>query len=443
MPDTIAALSTPPGAGFVGIVRVSGPEAFAVVRAVLPPGTATVTGRVVLDVEAIVDAEGRRCPVSVWFLPGPGSYTGEDLAELHLWGAPVLTAMLLERLLAAGARPAGPGEFTRRAFANGRMDLARAEAVLEVIQARSVEAHRRALGQLGGRLSEALRAAWEAVQELTVLVEAALDFSDQEIEVVPRGEVERETARLREAMAEIIRRSASAEVADALPSVVLTGRTGAGKSSLFNRLVPGARAIVSGLPGTTRDWRAGEAEAGGRRIRVIDTAGYRAAEDEVEREAIARLAGLRERADAVAVVVDGGAGPDAEDEAALAQLPPGRTIRVWNKSDLAPAPAGWIAVSARSGEGVEDLRATIARTLGAGPAGESEAAYLLNVRQRDALSRAAASLDRASEAARAGLGYEFVAYELRGSLAALGEILGRITPEDLLDRIFARFCIGK
>ncbi len=457
MSDTIAALSTPPGAGFTGVLRVSGSSTWQVVTPVVAAGMppARPRRRRGFDVRLSVDAEGRTCPACLWLLPGPRTYTGEDMAELHLWGAPALLGQVLERLCAAGARPAEPGEFTRRAFLNGKTDLARAEAVLELIHARSDQAHRLALRQRAGSLSRTAAASLDGLTELASLVEAALDFSDQDIEVVSREEVRAGIGRARAGIEELARRSIAAETCDALPVVVLTGRTGAGKSSLFNRMVTGARAIVSGIPGTTRDALSGVAElpagaagdGGPRRIRLVDTAGYRAAGDAVEREAIARLDGVREEAALVVVVVDREEGLQADDRRVLASLAPERVLRVWSKADRAPAghaaPAGWRDVSARSGAGLDGLAEAIACALGAGPAGDAGADYLLNARQRDVLRRAGAALDRAAAALDADLGLEFVAYDLRGALGAFGEILGRVTPEDLLDRIFARFCIGK
>lgn len=414
--DTIAAVSSPPGAGLRAVVRLSGPDAAAL-------------------------AAGE--PGAVLFR-APRSYTGEDVAELHLPGSPPLVEACLRRLAERGARPARPGEFTLRAFLNGRMDLSRAEAVERLIAAEDDAERRAALEALAGGFSDRLRRIEALVLDLTADVEASIDFVDQDIEILPLSEAADRAAALAKDLADLLRETAAARVADERPVAALYGPANAGKSTLFNALT-GGRAIISDREGTTRDVLEGELEVGGRRVRLLDAAGQRGGEG-IDAEAERRARAAAEAADLVLFVVDA-----ADWERARKWVLRGRpAILVVNKIDRASAEgaAGGlgmseaVAVSARTGAGLEELRERIARRLAGDEAPVSGARYRVSVRQHGLLREAREALGRAASSGPA-LGVECLALDLRAALEALGGVTGRCVGEDLLDRIFSRFCLGK
>jgi len=464
--STIAAVATPPGPGERGVIRVSGPAAADLVRACVRPVPAlsargSFRGR-------FDDGRGTQ-PVLVLWMPAPASYTREDVAELHLPGAPPLLDAALARLLALGARAAEPGEFTRRAFEHGRLDLSRAEGVLALVEAENERQARAAAELLFGGLAQRVDALRDALEEVRALCAASLDFDEGDAGHVEEGlllALGREArARLAEALAFEERR----EPLSGLPRLVLVGAPNAGKSSLFNRLT-GGRALVSGLAGTTRDGVSGVWHLAGVDCRLLDLPGLDrpgAADPAVDpggadarAQELARE--LAQGADLQLWVVDAGdpAGPGSGKD-----LPPGRRLLVWSKLDRlppggpppgedGPAPPGAVGVcrvSAASGEGLEDLARRVAGLLGLdaqdpGPAPEGGAEGLgreLSVRHRHALEVSAAELDRALAELASGAPLDLVAQGLAAATGALDEVSGRTTPEDLLDRIFARFCLGK
>jgi tRNA modification GTPase len=412
--DTIVALSTPPGSGLRAIVRLSGP------RAVEMGGS--LPGAVVLR--------------------GPRTFTREDVVEVHLPASPPLVDRLLRELLERGARPARPGEFTLRAFLNGRLDLAQAEAVEQLISAEDDAERRAALGQLEGDFSRRLSAIEGSLLDLCADAEAAIDFVDQDIELLPvAAAVERARAALA-ALRELLAESAARAVSDERPTAALYGLPNAGKSALFNAL-SGSDAIVSDVPGTTRDVLSAEIDVG-IRVRLLDAPGDHEATG-LDGEAVRRSRDAARRADLLLFVVDAAAA-----EAAVPLEPRGRpAILVLNKCDLGRSDAARgcfrlreaVWTSARTGEGLDDLRRRIGTLLRGEDAGPG-ARFRITLRQRALLREAEAALDRACGAAP-GLGMEFVAADLRSALAALGGISGRASDEDLLDRIFSRFCLGK
>lgn len=448
--DTIAALATAPGRGGLAVIRVSGPGALGAADAVfrgarrlaavpshtLHHGRAVAAGGVTLD--EVVAAVFR----------APRSYTREDVVELSCHGGAIPAARILEALHAAGARRAGPGEFTFRAFLNGRLDLAQAEAVADLIAAETRAAQTLALSQLAGALSFRLERVAARLRRGLAEVEARVDFAED----VGGVEV---PARVVESLRGAVRRLdvllAGAAWARAVREgvrVPIVGRPNAGKSSLFNALLGEERAIVTPEPGTTRDRVSEAIELAGVRVTLSDTAGLRDAGEPVEALGIARTREALRGAALVLWVVDGAAPPDPAERAIAADLP-GRVVVALNKSDLGcaatPAALGaraeWraVAVSARTGAGVPELRDAMVAALGGG--GGAVAAAAANPRHVEALERARAALSRAI-AAGGGPG-ELVALELRLALGAIGEVTGRGVGEDLLDRIFARFCVGK
>jgi tRNA modification GTPase len=435
-PDTIAAVATPAGRGGIGIVRISGPRVQRIGRSLL--------GRVpqarVAERCEFRDGRGSRIDDGIaLYFPGPGSYTGEDVLELQGHGGPVVIHDVLAASLDAGARLAEPGEFTRRAYLNGKLDLAQAEAVADLIDAASSEAARSALRSLAGEFSRAIEALVAQLTELRALTEAMLDFPDEDIELPHRDDAQRRLARLRTALADLLARSRQGSLLRAGIHVVLAGRPNVGKSSLLNRLAGEERAIVTAVPGTTRDALREPIQIRGVPIIVVDTAGLRATGDEVEQLGMARAHREVARADAVLVVLEAG-----NLEAPEVMLPPGATrIEVVNKIDLSPALAegrqgGRIHVSAKSGAGMDALREALLEAAGWSDRGES--VFLARERHLRALQTARAHLDAAAGRVPQA---ELFAEELRLAQEALGEITGRVSADDLLGEIFARFCIGK
>jgi tRNA modification GTPase len=436
VPATVAAVATPPGRGGIGIVRVSGPKvpeiASAVIGRLPEPRTAVHC--------AFRDAEGECVDEGVaLYFQAPHSYTGEAVLELQGHGGPVVMHAVLGAVLDAGARLAEPGEFTRRAFLNGRLDLAQAEAVADLIDAASREAARSALRSLRGEFSSVIAGLVAGLTELRALTEAMLDFPEDEVDSLHRNDADARLGRLRAALDEVIAKSRQGSLLRTGIHVVLAGRPNVGKSSLLNRLAGEERAIVTTLPGTTRDALREPIQIEGVPIVVVDTAGLRESRDEIERLGMARTRYELERADVVLVVLEAG-----KLEAPEGELPAGGTrISVINKIDLVAgtAPgrrADAVYVSAKTGAGLEALRQAVLEAAGWSSRGES--VYLARERHLRALAAARAHLEAA--AAQDGQ-WEFFAEELRLAQEALGGISGRVSADDLLGEIFSRFCIGK
>ena len=433
--ETIAAIATAQGRGGIGVVRVSGPAVPAVARNVL--------GRIPAPRQATFarfhDASGQLVDEGIaLYFPAPHSYTGEAVLELHGHGGAVVLQAVLGACLDAGARIAEPGEFTRRAFLEGKLDLAQAEAVADLIDATSREAARSAMRSLSGEFSSAIGALQARMVELRALTEAMLDFPEEDVDRLHRDEAAVRLAEVRGALEEVRQKSRQGSLLRTGVRVVLAGRPNVGKSSILNRLAGEERAIVTPIPGTTRDALHAPIEIEGVPVVIVDTAGLRASADVVERLGIERT--RRELAGAdLAVVVSDASG--AQDP--LEHLPPPgiARIEVYNKIDLAPGfvpPQGALALSARTGEGFAALRAAILRAAGWQSSGEP--VFLARERHLRALARAAGHIEAAArEIAR----WEIFAEELRLAHAALGTITGEFSADDLLGEIFARFCIGK
>jgi len=457
-PDTIAAIATPPGTGGIGIVRASGPDAERIGLALFRPRTAAhpFQTRRLTHGEIVCPATGRVLDeVLAVFMRAPHSYTGEDTLEIHCHGGPLILDEVLLAVLRAGARPAEPGEFTRRAFLNGRLDLAQAEAVQEMITARSPRGLDLALGNLRGDLSRRIGELRASILDILTLLEAEIDFQEEEgLEAAPRegllDGLRDITARIEDLTAtygegRMIREGAR---------IVITGKANVGKSSLFNRLLGENRAIVTPHAGTTRDYIEGGAAIRGIPVRYVDTAGIRAAQDPAEQEGIERVWEQSASADVVVIVLDGSIPLTQEDRDIVAANRDRNIIVTINKSDL-PAVLGEASlpgelagreifrVSAKTGEGLAAFRdgvhAAIRRA--AGP-GQSDA-VLTTLRHKIALERAFACLRKAEQGLSGGLSPEFAALDLREALDALGEVTGQTVSEEVLDRIFAAFCIGK
>ena len=442
--DPIAAIATAPGRAGVGVVRVSGRDIARVLEGVvgkpLTPRLATLA--------AFRDATGVAIDTGIaLYFKAPHSYTGEDVLELQGHGGPVVLNLLLARCLELGCRVAGPGEFTRRAYLNGKLDLAQAESVADLIEAASAQAARAAVRSLDGAFSREVQALRDELVTLRMLVEATLDFPDEEIDFLKREHAWQRVDALRSALGAILGRATQGARLRAGLTVVLAGRPNVGKSSLLNALAGEEAAIVTAVPGTTRDRIEKAILIDGMPLNVIDTAGLRDSVDEVERIGMARARDAIGRADLVLHLVDASAGMTGEDTRIAAELPSGITrLTLMNKIDAAGLPArsdgGVIYLSAKSGAGLDLLREELKRRAGLEGAGED--VILARARHLDALTHALHSVDAAVPHLNAAApALELFAEELRLAQDALNAITGEFTPDDLLGEIFGRFCIGK
>jgi len=452
---TIAAIATPPGRGGVGIVRVSGTGIEALIEGVAgrvpPPRVATVA--------TFRDAHGAALDQGiVLHFPAPASYTGEAVVEFHGHGGASVLRLVLARCVDLGARLAEPGEFTRRAFLNGKLDLAQAEAVAELIDAATATAARAAARSLSGEFSREVHALTDALTELRAYTEATLDFPEEDIEFLRAGDVERRVADLRGRLASLRASARTGALLREGLTVVLVGEPNVGKSSLLNALAREEAAIVTPIPGTTRDPVERVVEIAGIPLTIVDTAGLRETSDAVERIGIERTWAAVERADVVVLIVDARAAADAlteGDRAILARLPAALPrVVVHNKSDLAgtapraearadgTATRRHVWLSAKTGDGVPLLEREVLAAVGAD--GPTEDAYLARERHLAALREADAHLTAAAlHVAMASPPIELFAEELREAQVALSAITGEFSADDLLGAIFGRFCIGK
>ena len=441
--ETIAAVATPPGRGGIGVVRVSGARARAVAAAIVGsvPAARHATFADFRDAGGGVIDQGLAL-----FFPAPHSYTGEDVLELQGHGGPMVMQLLLRRCVELGARVAEPGEFTRRAFLNDRLDLAQAESVADLIDAASAEAARSAARSLAGEFSTRIHRLVDDLVELRVHVEACIDFPEEEIDPADRKWQRERIDALRTSLAALLAQAEQGAVLREGLTVVLVGRPNVGKSSLLNRLAGDEVAIVTPIAGTTRDYVRATVSLEGVPVHLVDTAGLREAKDEVERIGIERTWRAIEGAGA-AMFIEDAQGASPEDRALRERLPPELpTARVVNKVDLTREPAGRsvgedgvvLRVSAKTGAGVAELRAWLLQVAGWRPHGEG--LFMARERHLIALRAAGAHLEGAAEQAQA---FELQAEELRLAQQALGSITGEVSADDLLGEIFSRFCIGK
>ena len=455
--ETIAAIATPPGVGGIGVIRVSGPAATDIARRIFRPfrprpdllSHHLYHGRIIApETNAVLD------DVLVSLLKAPHSYTGEDTLEISCHGGPLILRTVFEEVLRAGARPAGRGEFTKRAFLNDRLDLSQAEAILDAITARTREGLAAALDRLHGGLTRRIEAIRSRIIDLLAGVEVAIDFS------VEDGGVETEQTDFSafdgllaelEALAGTYRRG---RILREGLGLVIAGRPNVGKSSLLNRLLGEKRAIVAPLPGTTRDFIEETLDIGGIPVRLTDTAGIRAPRDEVEKEGISLVWERLARADAALLLLDGSAPLAADDRRLLADLADKPLIVAINKADLperldaaalaALLPATLpLRISAKTGEGIERLKEAIEGLAHTAPPEGRADAGIAHLRHKIALEKATTALRRARNGLGEGLPPELAALEIREALEAVGEIGGKTTPEEVLERVFANFCLGK
>ena len=455
MSEPIAAIATNPVPSAIGIVRLSGDGALSLADRVFRPadgrplsahtGRHLVYGGVLDAQEQVIDYA-----LAVTF-PGPRSYTGEDSAEFQCHGSPVVLQELLRALFALGARQARAGEFTRRAFLNGRMDLMQAESVADLIDAETHQAARNAVGQLDGVLSRRVAGIYDTLMDIVSRFYAVVDYPDEDIAPLEEAEI---TAALQSAGQQLSELAATFDrgrlLKNGLPTVIL-GRPNVGKSSLLNALLGYDRAIVTDVAGTTRDTVEEKVQVGGLLLRLIDTAGIRPTDDLVEQIGVERAKEAAERAALALVVLDASAPLSAEDEAALtAAAKAEKTLIVLNKSDLPraltpdtlpPWAGSAVSVSAKDGSGIRALEEAVAALFPAGAPAQGQ--ILTNPRQADAVRRAAQAVEGALAALGQGLTPDAVLSDAEAALSALGELNGKELREDLVSTIFSRFCVGK
>lgn len=446
--DTIVAIATPAGRGGIGVVRISGPDASTIAVQLRRGGEPLAPRHATF---ARIDA-GRQTAdhVILTFFPAPASYTGEDVLEISAHGSPVLLRGIVEAAMASGARLAEPGEFTFRAFLRGRLDLVQAEAVRDLVDAVTPLQARAAFDQLEGTLTSRIREMDATLFDLTARLEASLDFPDEGYHFVEQNGAARAMSGLVEQLDSLLEAAGRGRLIREGAQVVIAGRTNAGKSSLFNALAGTGRAIVTDIPGTTRDLLTETVDVCGVPVTFVDTAGVRiGSSDPVEVEGMSRASAARDVAALVIVVLDRSEPLTPDDEGILRETDDRARVVVANKCDRpaawepdALAPALVLPVSATEGDGLSELRSAILAALTDGES-RRDVPAITNVRHVDLLTRARVALVRAEAAARAGTPEEFVLADIHDARMQFEEITGARTADDVLNTIFARFCIGK
>jgi tRNA modification GTPase len=430
--DTISAISTPPGRGGIGTIRISGPEALPIAKKILHlsrnlrPRIATLAELPEVDPQVLV----------TWF-QAPHSYTAEDVIEISCHGSPVILRHALEKTLVAGARLAEPGEFTLRAFLNGRIDLPRAEAIRDLIDATTLYQAKVAAQQAEGSVSRRLKPVKDQLLELIALLEAGIDFAEDDIDVAPSEEILRRINPIAESINALIATFTYGKLVHEGFTLAIVGRPNVGKSSLFNRLLEQDRAIVTEIPGTTRDLVSETASLEGIPVKFVDTAGIREGQDIVESLGIERSFQAMADADLTLIVVD----ISQPDETDL--KPAGKYLIAGNKSDLGIRQHGVLAVSALTGEGIAELRKAIIDTLAPRGAIEQEGGFITSLRHEQLLKESRDALEQACNAAASSIPHEMLLIDLYSALRPLDAITGATTADDILNRIFSTFCIGK
>ncbi len=444
LPDTIAAIATASGAGGIGVVRVSGPAVQLIAAQVLGSCPAPRHASYLDFKQANGDLIDRGIAI---FYPNPHSYTGEDVLELQAHGGTALMQILLARCIVLGARQAEPGEFTRRAYLNDKIDLAQAEAVADVINAATIEAAKSAVRSLSGEFSQRISALLLKLIDLRMFVEACLDFPEEEIDFITQGRVAEKLASIITELNSVFSKAKQGSLLREGINVVLVGQPNVGKSSLMNQLAGEEIAIVTSIAGTTRDTIKNAIQINGVPLHVIDTAGLRETDDEVEKFGIARTWRAAESANIALLLVDAAHGITETEKSILARLPQEiRKIWVHNKIDVANElalakeinGAMHIYLSAKTGAGLELLKSHLLKL--AGYENNSEGVFMARARHLEALLKVETHLSIAGQQIKSA---ELLAEELRIAQTALGSITGEFTPDDLLGEIFSKFCIGK
>ena len=451
------AVATPPGRGGIGMVRLSGRHAAEIAGGLVALRGELEHGRARLADVPDPESDAKIDEAMVTYFAAPHSYTGEDVVEIAAHGSPVVLDLLVRGALRAGARLARPGEFTERAFLSGKLDLTQAEAVRDLIEAQTLYQARVAAEQMGGALSRRVRPAKEKLVELIALLEAGIDFAEDDVAVTPDEEIVTRVDTISTELEQLAKSFEHGRMVHGGLRLAVVGRPNVGKSSLFNRLLERERAIVTASPGTTRDLVTERLSLGGIPVELVDTAGLREAMDEAEAIGVRKSRETLAEADVVLVVLDASV-PLREDEASLIESLTGRrALVVGNKCDLGcggegdacggeAAPGGWsagrVATSALTGEGMAELREALAELV-RNPAGESEMGMLTTLRHSEAVSGALAALRAALEGVKGRVPHEMLLLDLYGGLRHLDSLTGETTADDILNRIFSTFCIGK
>lgn len=455
--DSIVALSTPPGRGGIGVIRVSGPDALSILRRMTSPELVDPEPNY-LTLRDVIDPFSRETldHALVCYFKAPHSFTGEDVVEFHCHGSPVLLRRVIDCVLRLDARLANPGEFSLRAVMHGRLQLSEAEAIRDLIDAQTDSAAQQATRQLAGEISHRLQPAKEQLLNIIVRLESSLEFVEDDLPKLERQETERALASLRADLRTLANTFARGQLLREGLTVALVGRPNAGKSSLFNRLLGHERAIVTPIPGTTRDTISEPIGLDGIPVTLVDTAGIRVTTEQIESIGVDRTRRAAADADLLVVVIDGSERTNEEDEAVLEQAATKTHVIALNKSDLPTfssgviqerhrtngSPTPTVSVSAATQEGLPDLRAAILKPFVNGN-GAAEGLMITNARHHDLLVRAINSIASSEELIRNDASEEIVLIGLHNALRSLGEITGETTTEDMLGQIFSTFCIGK
>lgn len=445
--DTIVAVSTPPGRGGLGVVRLSGERSRQIAERIVSFASEARWRSWASELATLVDeAGGAVDTVVVSYFEGPRSYTGEDVVEISCHGAPVILRFCLERAVKAGARIAEPGEFTLRAYVNGRIDLPQAEAVRDLIEATTLYQARVAAQQMEGSVSRRIRPVKEQLVELIALLEAGIDFADDDVSVAPPEEILRRIGLIQCELKTLVSSFASGKLVYQGFTLAIAGRPNVGKSSLFNRLLEQDRAIVTAIAGTTRDTVSEAMSFQGIPLKLVDTAGIRECQDLVESLGIERTFQAIADADLTLLVFDLSAALTAEDERLVERLSDRRPLLVGNKSDLERrlnANFELLQVSAQTGEGVDSLRETILHRLAPDGLAAPESGTITSVRHEGLLRESLEALENAERAVGYGIPHEMLLLDLYAALRPIDAVTGATTADDILNRIFSTFCIGK
>lgn len=447
--ETIAAVATPPGEGGVAIIRISGKNAVDVASKVFSRPVRSLPSHTA-HYGHIIDQQGKRVD-DVLLLPmlGRRSYTGEDTVEIHCHGGSLITRRVYDVVLQAGARAARPGEFTFKAFINGKIDLAQAEAVQELIGAKNERALDAAEEQLKGRLSLAVAEFQHSLTLVAAILEAWVDFPEEGLEFASMEKVCGDIDAVVQKMEALAATFHDGKIIHDGLSLCLIGSPNVGKSSLMNTLLDKERAIVSHLPGTTRDILEDHLRLNGLNFKLVDTAGIRTTEEAIEQEGIRRSKEAMQAADLILLVLDASKSLDDQDKFVLDLVPPGKTVAVWNKIDLPHGPLPKlhlphvVALSAKERKGIDALHRTIDAVIWSRGTPSKEEVLITNVRHKEALLRAIEACKKVIEGLKTGVSPEFISFEMRQTLYSLGEIIGTNVTEDILTSIFSTFCIGK
>ena len=469
--DTIVAIATPPGRGGIGVVRISGPAALSMVSPMLrlkhplQPGRAVFgeliepekeTAAALVPGESASNSWDRVDEVVVTYFERPHSYTTDDVIEISAHGSPVVLRHIVELALARGARVAEPGEFTMRAFLNGRIDLTQAEAVRDLIESQTLYQAKVAAQQLEGSLSKRLQPTKQKLVELVALLEAGIDFAEDDVSVLSSEQILERIRGVRAPLEELSRSFTFGKIVHEGLTLAIVGRPNVGKSSLFNRLVEQERAIVTATPGTTRDLVTETVSLGGIPVTLVDTAGIRRALDEAESIGIRKSMEALADADMVLVVIDSSRPASPEDQDLLLQAAQRLAVVVENKSDLPSADQSQgaepavhdgrmprVRTSAITGQGIAELRAVILKHVSGNADGQMESGFLTNARHRALVVQSLSALQAADEAVAKRVPHEMLLLDLYNALRAVDEITGATTNDDILNLIFSTFCIGK